>query len=145
MMKNKGFTLIELLVVVAITGIIIGISLFGIQGARESARDARRKSDMEMIRSGLEIYKSDCNGYPPSLGTSLSGPETGPEGCVGNDYIESVPTDPDTNRQYVYTQVSNYKYILCASLEQAPQIPVDTSNCPPSSCGISCNYLINNP
>ncbi len=43
---NTGFTLIELLVVIAITAILIGLSVFGLQGARESARDAQRKADL---------------------------------------------------------------------------------------------------
>ena len=71
----KAFTLIELLVVISIIGILIAISIFGLSGARESARDARRKSDLELIRSGLELYKADCNTYPGSItfGNSLIG------------------------------------------------------------------------
>ena len=61
---KKGFTLIELLVVISIIGILIAVSIFGLSGARESARDARRKSDLELIRSGLELYRADCNAYP---------------------------------------------------------------------------------
>ncbi len=113
---KKGFTLIELLVVISIIGILMAISLFGMQGARESSRDARRKSDLEMIRSGLEIYKSDCNIYPPSpLGTSLSG------NCpTANIYISLVPTDP-LGAIYVYTPnpTTHLTYTLCATLEQS--------------------------
>jgi type II secretion system protein G len=144
MKKYNGFTLIELLVVIAITGIIISLSLFGIQGARESARDARRKSDLEQIRSGLEIYKSDCNEYPASLGTSLVGPTTGPTGCKSNTYIETVPTDPDSNRHYVYFQISTYRYVICTSLEKIPS-PIDITNCPSGCGGTGCNFKITNP
>ncbi|MCK4588676.1 prepilin-type N-terminal cleavage/methylation domain-containing protein, partial [Candidatus Woesebacteria bacterium] len=61
---KKGFTLIELLVVISIIGILLALSIFGLQGARKSARDSKRKADIELIRSGIEIYKADCNVYP---------------------------------------------------------------------------------
>lgn len=150
----EGFTLIELLVVVAITGIIIGLSIFGIQGARQSARDARRKSDLEQIRSGLEIYKSDCGTYPdpepytyivpsPLWGTNNSG------SCLTTDeYISSVPSDPIAGKKYFYKKTNEYSYILCAALEQTP-----TSTPAPEICqggegcgsGSVCNYYITNP
>ena len=91
---KTGFTLIELLVVISIIGILMAISLFGLQGARESSRDARRKSDLEMIRSGLEIYKSDCDIYPATLGTSLVGSGSPTSCSIANTYISSVPLDP---------------------------------------------------
>ena len=88
---NRGFTLIELLIVIAIIGIILAISAFGLTGARESSRDAKRKADLETIRGGLELYKSDCNSYPatlPSPGNPLIGTsDTG--SCLTTDiYIE---------------------------------------------------------
>lgn len=138
---NGGFTLIELLVVISIIGILIGISLFGLQGARESSRDARRKSDLEMIRSGLEIYKSDCNTYPATLGTSLTGACPGP---TINTYISLVPTDPLPGRLYPYSySVATKTYILCTSLENPPSPAVDVTGC--GSCGLTCNYKVTSP
>lgn len=113
---KKGFTLIELLVVISIIGILMALSLFGMQGARESSRDARRKSDLEMIRSGLEIYKSDCNVYAPSLswGAALTG------SCpTANTYIATIPKDPlDPTTVYTYSRPTTTTYTLCATLEQ---------------------------
>src|SRR5689334_22004949 len=70
--KNSGFTLIELLVVISIIAILVGLSIFGLQGARESSRDAKRKADLEQIRSGIEIYRADCNTYPVGSGNASS-------------------------------------------------------------------------
>lgn len=145
---KKGFTLIELLVVISIIGILMAISLFGLQGARESSRDARRKSDLELIRSGLEIYKSDCNVYPAASevvkSTALEG--TGnPSSCaVANIYISSVPADPlDPDRKYPYSRPITTTYILCASLENPPSPAVAITGC--GSCGTACNYKVTNP
>ncbi|HCR35779.1 hypothetical protein A2130_00650 [Candidatus Woesebacteria bacterium GWC2_33_12] len=138
----KAFTLIELLVVISIIGILIAISIFGLSGARESARDARRKSDLELIRSGLELYKADCNTYPGSItfGNSLIGSGTPTSCAVANTYISLIPADPVAGKNYVY-QVSGSEYNLCASLEQGGT----TINCG-SSCGsLACNYKVTNP
>jgi general secretion pathway protein G len=143
---NKGFTLIELLVVISIIGILLGLSVFGLQGARQSSRDAKRKADVELIRSGLEIYKSDCSAYPtvniaalPSLvgdGSSSSCPVT-------NTYISKIPVDaaPSTN-SYSYSS-NGTTYTLCAALESAPSSPMDISGC--GSCTATCNYVVTNP
>ncbi|MBI3396850.1 type II secretion system protein [Candidatus Woesebacteria bacterium] len=113
MFKLKyGFTLIEMLVVITIISVLLAISLFGIQGVRESSRDAKRKSDLQLIASGLELYKSDCNKYPSSL--PVSGPLVGDGSsttCLSaNTYISAVPTDPVTGRSYNYFYLSPNSY-----------------------------------
>src|SRR3990167_7468623 len=81
---QQGFTLIELLVVISIMGVILGLTLFGIGGARESSRDAKRKADLALIQSGLEIYRADCSDYPVTLGTSLKG-DNSPTSCANTN------------------------------------------------------------
>ena len=124
MIKNKhqslAFTLIELLVVISIIGILLAISVFSIQNARKSSRDARRKSDLETIRSGLEMYRADCGSYPVNddfLGGSLVGDAADCNGTEDVTYIEEVPEDPipDTY-SYTYTLTTS-GYTLGATLE----------------------------
>lgn len=141
---SSAFTLIELLVVISIIGILVGVSIFGLSGARESARDARRKADLELIKSGLEIYKADCNIYPANItmGGTLVGSGS-PTGCaVTNVYISAIPRDPiSASRSYRYAQVGS-GYELCASLEQG----TGSQSCGGSSnCGTTCNYKVINP
>ena len=143
----KGFTLIELLVVVSVIGVLIGLSIFGLQGARESSRDAKRKADLELIRSGLEIYKADCGGYPLTAqvvgGSTLTG-AAGISGCAGNTYISQIPVDPVSSRSYSYTSAAGTTYTLCAALEQTPSPTMaPTPAC--GSCVTSCNYRVVNP
>ena len=142
---KKGFTLIELLVVISIIGILIGISLFGMQGARESSRDARRKADLELIRAGLEIYKSECNAYPTSpLASPLIGSGSPTSCAIANTYISLVPKDPlDPNRIYPYSRTAT-TYILCASLENLPS-SWDNTGCGSCGTGVTCNYKVTNP
>ncbi len=149
MVKNKfvskGFTLIELLVVISIIGLLLGLSIFGLQGARQSSRDAKRKADLEMIRSGLEIFKADCDKY--YVGSSLPSPLIGDGSSVGcsltNTYISSVPVDPvSATNKYAYSS-AGVTYTLCAALENAPSPAMDVTGC--GSCTAACNYKVTNP
>ena len=139
-MMKRGFTLIELLVVISIIGILIGLSIFGLQGARESSRDGKRKADLEQIRSGLEIYKADCNSYPATLGITLVGNNSNPSCASGNTYIASVPKDP-IGTSYYYSS-DGIIYQSCARLEQTSTSP---DICSGSCGGSACNYKVVNP
>ena len=156
--SNRGFTLIELLVVISIIGILIGLSIFALQGARTSSRDARRKADLELIRSGIELYHSDCDKYPvtsapvsPTTALNTSGTGTligdgSTTSCsTSNEYISQIPVDPlSPNSDYLYSS-DGTTYELCASLEQGTNLPAVTCG-GSSACGSStCNYKVTNP
>jgi len=153
----KGFTLIELLVVMSIIAILALISLFALRGARESARDAGRKSDLEQLKSAFEIYKSDCRYYPntkPNPPSSLLGNSPPCTLGSGNVYIQSVPDDTNPARDYIYVPTPSgcsasgtcTGYRLWAALEVNPT-PTPASFCgsAPSCGGVNCNYCISNP
>lgn len=141
--RELAFTLIELLVVISIMGILLSLSIFGMQAARESSRDGTRKSNLEQIRSGLEMYKSDCGEYPTgslTAGSSLIGDGSSANCASSNTYIGSIPSDPiSSERNYSYTS-DGITYTLCASLEQSSS---SVTGC--GSCGTTCNYKVTNP
>jgi len=125
-----GFTLIELLVAMTIVAILSGLALVSYQGARQSARDGKRKADLEEIRSALEMYRADEGSYPSDLATLESA-----------GYID-LPTDPLAGRSYSYHQVSASTYKLCAALEiDTGESYVDCGG----DCGVGCNYQVKNP
>ncbi|MBD3251692.1 prepilin-type N-terminal cleavage/methylation domain-containing protein [Candidatus Uhrbacteria bacterium] len=107
---RKGFTLIELLIVIAIIGLLATISVVILNGARRKARDAKRVSDIQVIRAALEQHWLEQASYPlestaVSLGTgnavtlTSNGFEASPTGVV---YLPQVPTGPSGGEYYRY-------------------------------------------
>ncbi|MDD5638938.1 MAG: type II secretion system protein [Candidatus Pacebacteria bacterium] len=76
--NKKGFTLIELLVVIAIIGILAGVVLVSLSGARTSAKDARIISNMEQIRNLAEIHYAKSDSYGGQRICNDSDSEFGP-------------------------------------------------------------------
>lgn len=146
-LKNNGFTLIELLVVITIMGILMGILLVSYQGARVSARDGKRKADLEQIRSALQMYHSDCGEYPAALDLTSGGSLTGPASCGSSTYMSQLPIDPiPTVYHYRYNRESEHAYTLSAYLEGGGGV---NTNCLGAfgSCGeeTPCNYKVCQP
>jgi prepilin-type N-terminal cleavage/methylation domain-containing protein len=81
MKKQQAFTLVELLVVVGIISILATIGLTSYSSITKQSRDAKKKGDLESLRSALELYRSDNNYYPTELNLLVTG-----------KYLQSIPT-----------------------------------------------------
>lgn len=128
---KSSFTLIELLIVIAILGIIAAFISINFLTALRKGRDARRKSDMEQIQRGIELYYEDQKSYPKFnifLNSNYALCQTNiyascPTSPKENTYMEKIPADPLTSQTYAYAYPadgSNYKLYAC--LENTQQI-----------------------
>ena len=101
-------------------------------GISQKARDGRRKSDLEKIRTALEMARQVGNTYPATAGA-----------LVTTNYIQALPTDPK-GYSYFYTRDPNkYKYTLDAYVELSSEETGTYGN----NCGAPgvCNYRVTNP
>jgi general secretion pathway protein G len=96
---RKGFTLIELLIVLTVIGLLMAGLALNLPTQAKNARDNRRKVDIEQIRAGLEMYRTDqANGnYPNGNFASLTAALT--------NYVNPVPLDPTNVAPQVYTYI----------------------------------------
>ena len=109
---SKGFTLIELLVVVSIIAMLASVVLASLINARNSARDAQRKSDLHQIQVALESYYNTYGGYPSSACPAIDYKIINSIAQQSNfsKFLTSVPHDPAQgpsggnayNNEYLY-------------------------------------------
>lgn len=121
MKKNtkRGFTLIELLVASTILIVLATIGIVSFTNAGRSARDAKRKADLETVRAALVQYKVDTGSYPTSANYSILTGVSGP--LVSGGYLsQPVPVDPKNTGtfMYVYTPSGGTGFTLTADLEK---------------------------
>ena len=69
-MMAKGFTLVEILIVVVILGILAAIVIPQFTNASESAKASSLVSQLQTIRSQIELYKNEHNDAAPDLTTN---------------------------------------------------------------------------
>jgi prepilin-type N-terminal cleavage/methylation domain-containing protein len=132
--KQKGFTLFETLVVISIIVLITAAVMVNFSGISQKARDGRRKSDLEKIRTALEMARQVTGSYPATKEE------------LATAYISALPGDPKTGYVYVYTRPTLYAYTLDAYLEVEGGVAVAL---PATTCGgspvVACNYRVANP
>jgi len=108
--KNTGFTLVEILIVVIILGILAAIVIPQFTEASNDARESALASDLQTLRSQLELYKvQHLDSYPPTtssavfteqlLGrTNQDGTVMGAEDDAADfpfgPYLQKFPTNP---------------------------------------------------
>ena len=102
--RNQGFTLVEILIVVVILGILAAIVIPQFSQASTEARESSLASNLQSIRSQIELYKIQHNDNPPSFANfvaQMTG-KTDQDGTVNANgafgpYLQNkVPNNPFT-------------------------------------------------
>lgn len=66
---SRGFTMLELLIAVSIVTILASATLVTLRSQSARARDARRRADIEQIRTALAFYRQTKHTYPNEVST----------------------------------------------------------------------------
>jgi len=124
MRKIQGFTLIELMIIIVILGVLAALISGNFITSLEKGRDARRKADLEQVKESLEMFYEDNDRYPTEAELVFQSTFCHPTGgCTTKAYMQKVPNDPNSSRDYVYIQFgSGTGYGLYACLENDKQI-----------------------
>lgn len=145
--RKRGFTLIELLVVIAIIGILAGIVLVSVSGARNRAKDARVTADMDQVRTQAVVL-NDSNGNYGNLYCSVSGnPCTCLDSTIGKLCTDVNQNASSTSAFTVYiaptsasTSYCAYAYLLGSKqlwCVDSDLLSIATSSIP-TSCTAAC-------
>jgi general secretion pathway protein G len=116
MQAKRGFTLVEILIVVVILGILAAIVIPQFTQASTEAKQNSLASDLQTLRSQIELYKVQHNDTAPTMGaagatftnqmvycTKIDGTASAskardiPNGFIYGPYLESVPANPFNN------------------------------------------------
>jgi prepilin-type N-terminal cleavage/methylation domain-containing protein len=87
---KRAFSLIELLVVMAIMATIMAVGLPNYLNARQRARDAKMKEEMQQMKTALRLYYDDFQRYPVGSGIRVGAslPGSAGVGCgAGSDAV----------------------------------------------------------
>lgn len=96
-----GFTMIELLVVVTIMIVLTTIGLVSYRGATQNARNGKRATDIESVRSALVLYRADTGSYPATSDFSAM------LSAIASYYSAATLNDPINEAPHVYTYSSD--------------------------------------
>lgn len=72
-LKAKGFTLVEILIVVVILGILAAIVIPQFTSASEAAKAASIQTQLQTVRSQIELFQIQHNGDFPALTNATDG------------------------------------------------------------------------
>lgn len=139
----RGFALIEIMVAFAILALIASAFFVGFTQIQK-ARDAKRKADLEKIKTALYDYYFDANCFPKEEDFPGCGEDFGAD---GTPYLTDFPCDPNGEPyKYMVTKKGGGKcsqwFRVFANLEVTTDPIIDRIHCR-QGCGPDdrhCDY-----
>ena len=128
--KNGGFTLVEILIVVVILGILAAIVIPQFTQASTEAREASLRSNLQSVRSQIELFKIQHNDFAPTSAALFLAEMTGRTdqnrtvnvaGEFG-PYLQAIPVNPFTSGDTI-----NAAYVVDADWTYAVDAQGDPS------------------
>ena len=138
-LKKRAFTLTETLMVIAIIGILATVIIIALVGARDKARDTKRKSEISQIGRllvGLGCYLPDDG--PGKYDLVPLATELRAKYPEYSSFISTIPRDPktgtETESKYIYIVNAEKKCAVYANLEN-PDEPITLTITTPTPGG----------
>ena len=128
-MKRKAFTLVEILIVVIILGILAAIVIPQFSEASDDARLSSMLSDIQTVRSQLELYRVEHGAYPDG-GTVAAWKaqlleKSAQDGTAGTDYgpyLGTFPSNPFNDDNGVVLDDGSSSAGAASTVGAAPKI-----------------------
>ncbi len=139
--QQYGYTLIEILVVVTIIGLVASISTVSYTILSKQSRDARRKADLEQIRSAIEMYRSNNTSGLYPTGFAMPCNSIVPINDASNTYLSRIPQDPKCPDYKYYFSSDGLTYTVATRLERTSSClsPLGADSC---GTGKQCSYCL---
>jgi len=137
--RSKGFTLVEILIVVIILGILAAIVIPQFTNASTDARRNSLSSQLQTLRSQIELYKLQHNDNAPAFTGATADlqweqmtQQTDVNGTTGGTddfgpYLQQNPTNPlNTNTQVIVITGADVAFGAAATPPAATGTTADT-------------------
>ena len=140
MNNKKAFTLVELIVVITIIAILWTIAFISLQWYSKSSRDSVRISDVSNMKTSLELFHLNAWKYPlpdDDQEVTFSWNTLWYQWEFWNTVISQlsrnineVPTDPLTDKTYIYSVANNKnEFEILTLLESDLTLNSKTNKC----------------